>query len=119
MPEITEPILNGEQPRGETDSQEAGRSLSAENKGATVSVAAIGTAPFDKDRLKDALKAAERLTEYSHSRLKFEYQEDADVFQVSVVDGGDEVIRKIPPDSILRMIENLKKFRGTTLDTKA
>ncbi len=95
--------------------------VSTGNKDATASPATKDTAPFDKDRLKEALKAADRLSEYSNRRLKFEYQEEADVFQVSVVDGedGNEVIRKIPPDGILRMIENLKKFAGVSLDTKA
>jgi flagellar protein FlaG len=101
------------------NSEESVRALSDENRDATDSPATMDTAPFDKDRLKEALKAAKRLTEYSNRRLKFEYQEEADVFQVSVVDGNDEVIRKIPPDSVLRMVENLKRFMGTTLDTKA
>ena len=95
--------------------------VSTGNKDATASPTTKDTAPFDKDRLKEALKAADRLSEYSNRRLKFEYQKEADVFQVSIVDGddGNEVIRKIPPDGILRMIENLKKFAGVSLDTKA
>ena len=97
------------------------RAVSAGNRDATVSPTTMDTAPFDKDRLKEALKAADRLSEYSNRRLKFEYQEEADIFQVSVVDGkdGEEVIRKIPTDSILRMIENLKQFVGVSLDAKA
>lgn len=94
------------------------QAVSAGNKEATVSPSTMDAAPLDKDRLKDALKAADRLSEYSNRTLKFEYQEDADIFQVSVVD-GDDVIRKIPPDGIIRMIENLKKFSGVSLDTKA
>ena len=95
--------------------------ISSGNKDATVSPTTMDAAPFDKDRLKEALKAADRLSDYSNRRLKFEYQEEADVFQVSVVDGeeGEEVIRKIPPDGILRMIENLKRCAGVSLDTKA
>jgi uncharacterized FlaG/YvyC family protein len=95
--------------------------ISSGNRDATVSPTTMDTAPFDKDRLKEALKAADRLSDYSNRRLKFEYQEEADVFQVSVVDGenGQEVIRKIPPDGILRMIANLKQFAGVSLDTKA
>jgi uncharacterized FlaG/YvyC family protein len=71
--------------------------------------------------LKEALKAADRLSEYSNRVLKFEYQEEADVFQVSIIGGenGQEVIRKIPPDGILKMIANIKKFAGVSLDTKA
>lgn len=96
------------------------RAVSAENRDATVSPVMMDTAPFDKDRLKEALKAADRLSEYSNRRLKFEYQEEADVFQVSVMDGEEgEVIRKIPADNVLRMIENLKKYVGASLDTTA
>jgi uncharacterized FlaG/YvyC family protein len=95
--------------------------VSSGNKDATVSPTTMDAAPFDKARLKEALKAADRLSDYSNRRLKFEYQEEADVFQVSVVAGenGQEIIRKIPPDGILRMIANLKKFAGVSLDTKA
>jgi flagellar protein FlaG len=101
-------------------SSEPIKAVSKENRDATVSPTTMdNVAPFDKDRLKEALKAAKSLTEYSNSRLKFEYQEDADVFQVSVVDGNDDVIRKIPPDSVVHMVENLKRFMGTTVDTKA
>jgi flagellar protein FlaG len=102
------------------NSSEPIKAISRENRDATVSPATMdNTAPFDKDRLKEALKAARRLTEYSNARLKFEYQEEADVFQVSVVDGNDDVIRKIPPDSVIHMVENIKRFMGTTVDTKA
>ena len=100
-------------------SPESLRELSSENRDATVSPATMDAAPFDKDKLKEALNAAKRLTEFSNSRLKFEYQEEADVFQVSVVGGEGDVIRKIPPDVVLRMVENLKRFRGAMLDTKA
>jgi uncharacterized FlaG/YvyC family protein len=55
----------------------------------------------------------------SRSRLKFEYREEADVFQISVVDEDDEVIRKIPADSILRVIENIERMLGLSIDTKA
>jgi flagellar protein FlaG len=75
--------------------------------------------PFDKDRLKSAMNAAEKLSKLSNSRLKFEYREDADVFQVTVVDEDDEVIRKIPADSILRVIENIERILGMNIDTKA
>jgi uncharacterized FlaG/YvyC family protein len=72
-----------------------------------------------KDRLREARKAAKQLSEYSNRRLKFEYQEDANVFQVSVISGNGEIIRKVPPDSVLSMIENIRKYMGSTLDTKA
>ena len=118
---VTETTGSGQErgPERAPDFTEPIKALSSENRDATVSPVARDALPLGKDKLKEALSAAKRLTEYSNSRLKFEYQEDADVFQVSVVDGKDDVIRKIPPDSVLRMIENLKRFKGTTLDTKA
>ncbi len=95
------------------------RAISAENRGATSSPTTMDTAPFDKDRLKEAMKAAERLSEMSNRRLKFEYQEEADVFQVSVVDDANEVIRKIPTDSVLRMIANIERLVGLSIDATA
>ncbi|MDR1916608.1 MAG: flagellar protein FlaG [Synergistaceae bacterium] len=96
------------------------RSLSIENRGATASPATMTeAAPFDKDRLKEAMKAAEKLSKMANRRLKFEYHKDVDVFQVTVVDEDDEVIRKIPADSILRVIENIERMLGLSIDTKA
>jgi flagellar protein FlaG len=114
-----EHALKGESTAPAPERSASERELSAQNKAATTSPSAMEAAPFDKGRLKEALKAADRLTDYSNRKLKFEYQEEADIFQVSIMDGGDDVIRKIPPDSVLRMIENLKRFRGSTVDTKA
>jgi flagellar protein FlaG len=97
------------------------RTLSIENKGATRSPAATAdnSAPYDKDRLKTAMKAADKLTAMSNKRLKFEYREEADVYQVTVIDENDEVVRKIPADSILSVIENIERMLGLSIDTKA
>ena len=51
--------------------------------------------------------------------MKFEYHEETDLFQVSVLDEEDEVIRKIPADSVLRMIENIEKLLGLAIDARA
>ena len=106
-------------PTPQTAVSEPVRAVSVENRGATSSPTTMDTAPFDKDRLKEAMKAAERLSEMSNRRLKFEYQEDADVFQVSVVDENNEVVRKIPTDNVLRMIENIERIVGLSIDTTA
>jgi uncharacterized FlaG/YvyC family protein len=99
---------------------ETARSLSAANKGATESpVTVTKSVPLDKDRLKDATKIAEKLSRMSNRRLKFEYQEDADMFQITVVNEDDEVIRKIPADSVLSVIENIERMLGLRIDTKA
>jgi uncharacterized FlaG/YvyC family protein len=96
------------------------RSLSAENKGATESpVAVTRTVPSDGSRSKEAAKIAEKLSRMSNRRLKFEYREEADMFQITVVNEDDEVIRKIPADSILSVIENIERMLGLSIDTKA
>lgn len=98
---------------------EPAKVVSAENKGATLSPATMDAVPFDKDRLKKAMEAAEKLSRISNRRLKFEYHEETDLFQVSVLDEEDEVIRKIPADSVLRMIENIEKLLGLAIDARA
>jgi Uncharacterized flagellar protein FlaG len=110
-------FAQGTSPRGLS---EPVRNLSLENRGATASPATMkDAAPFDKDRLKEAMKAAENLSRLSNRRLKFEYHEETDVFQVSVLDEDDEVIRKIPADNVLRMVANIEKMLGLSIDTRA
>ena len=81
-----------------------------------VSPAVMDTAQSDKERLETANKAAEDLTRLSNRKLKFEYQKETDVFQVSVMDDENKVIRKIPADSVLRMIEHIREVLGLVLD---
>ena len=100
------------------------RALSIENKGATKSPAAILNTETPRDESTDVVKAnkiADKLSRMSNRSLKFEYHEDSDVFQISVVDDDGEVIRKIPADSILRVIENIDRMQGMglSIDTKA
>jgi uncharacterized FlaG/YvyC family protein len=97
------------------------RTLSIENKGATKSPATIlnTEARGEKTDAGKADKIAEKLSKMSNRKLKFEYREEADVFQISVVDEEGEVIRKIPADSILRVIENMDRMLGLSIDTKA
>jgi uncharacterized FlaG/YvyC family protein len=100
------------------------RTLSIENKGATKSPApALSEAASvdEKDRAKESTKTkiAEKLSKLSNRRLKFEYREDADVYQITVVNEDEEVVRKIPADSILRVIENIERMRGISIDTRA
>ena len=93
-------------------------SQAAETRG-TASPAVMDTAQLDKERLETANRAAEDLTRLSNRKLKFEYQKETDVFQVSVMDDDNKVIRKIPADSVLRMIEHIREVLGLVLDEKA
>jgi hypothetical protein len=71
------------------------RELSAENKDATFSHTAMDAAPFGKDR-KKAFNVIRRLLDRPGRRLRFEYQEDADVFHVSVMAVSSEALPGIP-----------------------
>jgi uncharacterized FlaG/YvyC family protein len=99
------------------------RTLSIENKGATKSPAPTlseEAAPSNtKDRVKETSKIAEKLSNLSNRRLRFEYREEVDMYQITVVNEEEEVVRKIPADSILRVIENIERMRGISIDTRA
>ena len=98
------------------------RALSIENRDATKSPAAVLNTEEPRDDKKpvgEANKIAEKLSKMSNRKLKFEYVEEADVYQITVVNSDDEVIRKIPADGILRVIENIDRMLGLRIDTKA
>ena len=99
------------------------RTLSIENKGATKSPAPTlseAASSDEKDRAEDSTKKiAEKLSKLSNRRLRFEYHEEADMYQITVVNEDEEVVRKIPADSILRVIENIERMRGISIDTRA
>ena len=73
-----------------------------------------------EDRLKDAVEQANSLSVMFDRSLKFEYRQEADIYQVSVIDTSkDEVVRKIPPDEVVRFIESIKDLFGAMLDVQA
>jgi len=67
----------------------------------------------DSDReevLRDVLKKAGALLSVGDRGLRFELIEDADLYQLQVVDMTDgRVVRKIPPDEILKLIAKFKE----------
>ena len=70
--------------------------------------------------LKDAVEQANSLSVLFDRSLKFEYRQEADIYQVSVIDTSkDEVVRKIPPDEVVRFIESIKDLFGAMLDVQA
>lgn len=73
-----------------------------------------------EERLKDAVEQANSLSVMFDRSLKFEYRQEADIYQVSVIDTSkDEVVRKIPPDEVVRFIESIKDLFGAMLDVQA
>jgi uncharacterized FlaG/YvyC family protein len=101
---------------------EPARTLSIENKGATKSPAPAlseAASASGKNRAGDSANIADKLSRLSNRGLRFEYREEADVYQIMVVNEEEEVVRKIPADSILRVIENIERMRGISIDTRA
>ena len=75
---------------------------------------------FAEEDLKDAVDQANDIALTFDRGLKFEYRKEADIYQVSVIDTlKDEVVRKIPPDEIVRFIESIKDLFGAMLDVQA
>ena len=73
-----------------------------------------------EESLRNAVEQANSLSVMFDRSLKFEYRQEADIYQVSVIDTSkDEVVRKIPPDEVVRFIESIKDLFGAMLDVQA
>jgi len=78
------------------------------------------TPQMTEEGLQDAVDQANSLAMAFDRSLKFEYRKEADIYQVSVIDTSkDEVVRKIPPDEVVRFIESIKELFGALIDVKA
>ncbi|EHM10250.1 flagellar protein FlaG [Thermanaerovibrio velox DSM 12556] len=74
---------------------------------------------LSEDVLSEALRKAEETSRIFGRDLKFLYRKEADIYQVEVIDRGeDKVIRKIPPDEVVKLIENINKLLGMLFDDK-
>ena len=63
-----------------------------------------------KDILRDVITRAADLLSTGDRGLKFEMIEDADIYQLQVIDMTDgRVVRKIPPDEVVKLITHLKE----------
>ena len=80
----------------------------------------LNRAGFSETNLKNAVTQANEISVMFDRGLKFEYKKEADIYQVSVIDTSkDEVVRKIPPDEVVRFIERIKDMFGAMLDVQA
>lgn len=75
---------------------------------------------ISEEKMQRSVEQANAMALIFNRSLKFEYQEEADIYQVSVIDTSkNEVVRKIPPDEVVRFIENIKYMFGVMLDIQA
>ena len=73
-----------------------------------------------EDVLRDVLKRTADLLSVGDRGLKFEMVEDADMYQLQVIDMSDgRVVRKIPPDEVMELITHLKEQISDHVDVLA
>ena len=72
---------------------------------------------INDDGVSKAVEKAGEMARIFDRSLRFRYLKDADIYQVEVVDSDkNEVIRKIPPDEIVRFIEHIDELLGALYD---
>lgn len=75
---------------------------------------------ISEDQVSHAVDHANKVAKAFDRSLKFEYRKEANIYQVSVIDTAkDEVVRKIPPDEVVRFMERIGEIFGALLDVNA
>ena len=73
-----------------------------------------------KDDLREILEQTIELVSISQRNLKFEIVEDAGILQIQVINSSDgAVVRKIPPDEIVKLITYIKDKWSNATDVLA
>lgn len=75
---------------------------------------------YSKEDIKSAIRKAEQMAMIFDRSLKFKYVEEANIYQVHVIDHAhdDKVIRKIPPDELVHFIAAVNQMLGALFDTE-
>ena len=73
-----------------------------------------------EDSLKGILERTVYLMEAYDRSVKYELIEEAGVYQIQVIDMSDgRVVRKVPPDEVLKIVEHLKEQLDDHVDVFA
>jgi uncharacterized FlaG/YvyC family protein len=81
---------------------------------------AEGVSGLDKETQKQALSQTAGLLSLFGWELKYEVLEDAGVVQIQVIDAADgRVVRKIPADEVIKLIEAIKEKMDERVDVLA
>jgi uncharacterized FlaG/YvyC family protein len=81
---------------------------------------AVTAAEVDEEILREDLDKAEKVASVFGRKLRFNIQKEANLVQIEVLDAEqDKVIRKIPPDQVVRMVERLNEMVGALWDAEA
>ena len=75
---------------------------------------------YSKEDIKSAIRKAEQMAMIFDRSLKFKYVEEANIYQVHVIDHAhdDKVIRKIPPDELIHFIARVNEMIGALFEAK-
>jgi len=75
---------------------------------------------YSKEDIRSAIRKAEQMAMIFDRSLKFKYVEEANIYQVHVIDHAhdDKVIRKIPPDELVHFIAAVNQMLGALFDTE-
>lgn len=75
---------------------------------------------YSKEDIRSAIRKAEQMAMIFDRSLKFKYIEEANIYQVHVIDHAhdDKVIRKIPPDELVHFIAAVNEMLGALFDTE-
>jgi len=75
---------------------------------------------YSKEDIRSAIRKAEQMAMIFDRSLKFKYVEEANIYQVHVIDHAhdDKVIRKIPPDELVHFIAAVNEMLGALFDTE-
>lgn len=77
-----------------------------------------GKAPTDK-QIKDAISRANNTMKAHRTRCEFSYHDDTNRISIKVIDAETEkVVREIPPEETLKMVEKMWEIAGILVDEK-
>lgn len=71
-----------------------------------------------REDVERAMNVAREAAKIFNRNVSFEYVEDVDEYQV-VVKEGERIIRKIPSDEMLRLVQNINEMLGVIFDKEA
>ncbi len=111
---VLSPLAGKKFPQAPGDSDKLRNSYGVQR---AFSQAFASTRQTGKD-LEGALENYQKLAALHFRHLRFAIREEADLIQVVVTEsnGEDRIIRKIPPDEIVRMIERRNEILGFLFD---
>jgi len=74
---------------------------------------------YSKEDIKSAISKAEQMAVIFDRALRFKYIEEANIYQVHVIDTiEDKIIRKIPPDELVHFIAAVNEMLGALFDAE-